>query len=329
MRTFAEVLYNTCFHRREQIRARCASWEALFAHLCPDVIVCDHAPSALLAAQTTDARIIPLGTGYELPDCVDHFPDWRPELKTPPDDLLGVETSILNDMNAYLQARHRRPLEKISDIYHRTHGQLLATTPELDCYAPRLTNPRYFGLWPAEGGLTPEWANCGGRRVLAYLKPFSDLQPLLEELVRLATSSIVVCPGIEANLAARFHGTCVRVLERPVDLTQAAAQCDFAIGHGTHGFTAQLMLSGKPQLMIPQVLEQRLHAERIQFHRAGAIAYQRHPGEIVRKLRLLVEDDTFGMFAQRLSAACQQRSTLTIHDAISELVDDLPNSQPA
>ena len=53
--TYPQILKHTCFNEPEQMQERFLAWRALYAEFKPDLIVCDHSPSALLAAR-------PMGT---------------------------------------------------------------------------------------------------------------------------------------------------------------------------------------------------------------------------------------------------------------------------
>jgi UDP:flavonoid glycosyltransferase YjiC (YdhE family) len=175
----------------------------------------------------------------------------------------------------------------------------LATFPQLDSYAPR-RSPRtsYFGIWPLEANAAPSWPSGPGRKILAYLKPFAALPLLLEQLRRLQATSLVVCPNIDPQLAQLCHNTRVQIVPGPVDLPAAIAACDVAIGHGTHGFTACALEAGRPQLMIPLMLEQRLTATCVKEQGAGLVANPKHARQVILSLRTLWEDGSFSARAQ-------------------------------
>jgi UDP:flavonoid glycosyltransferase YjiC (YdhE family) len=317
LRSFPEILLSTCFHDDAQIAARCASWEALYAYVRPEVVVGDHAPAALLAAQATKVRTVVLGTGFSLPAHVERFPDWRPELNTPSAELVQAEAAVVMLVNRWLEQRGDAHLDRLSDLYYRTNAQVLATLPAIDCY-PARTCARYFGIWPAQGGAASVWPK-GNRRVLAYVKPFANLPKLLDEFKRLDAGAIVVCPGVDQELIRKHSGANISILQTPLDLQSALSECDLAIGHGSHGFAAQTVLSGKPQLLIPQVLEQRLTAERIVAQGAGFIARDNQPETYGEKLRLLLTGDNFRSAAAKLAAECAPFQT-PVSDAISVIL---------
>jgi hypothetical protein len=290
IRTFGDVLRATVFGDIASLSARAAAWQAMVEHVKPDVLICDHAPTALLASRGLPIKRLVLGQGFTLPDAVEHFPDWRPALG-PTNTLHDAEFAALDVANTWLASRELPLLSRLSDLYREVDGQWLATLPELDCYAPRVHPAKHLGVQQAAGGAPPVWPDSPGKKVLAYLKPSPALPVLLEQLRRLRAASLVVCPDLDPALAAKCEGTRVRIERTPIDLEAACRACDLAIGNGTHGFTAAALLAGKPQLMLPLVLEQRLTAQRVQQLGGGLVANCRDGKDTVLKLRKLWEGE--------------------------------------
>ena len=78
--------------------------------------------------------------------------------------------------------------------------------------------------------------------------------------------------------------------------------CDLAIGHGTHGFTSSALLAGKPQLMIPLVLEQRLTSTQVMRLGTGVVGESRDGKSVIVQLRKVWESKAIAeatrMFAE-------------------------------
>jgi hypothetical protein len=292
IRTFGDVLRATVFSDAASLAARAAAWQALFEHIKPDVLICDHAPTALLASRGMQVKRFVLGQGFTLPDAVEHFPDWRPALG-PTNTLHDGEYAALDVVNTWLASRELPLLSRLSDLYREVDRHWLATLPELDCYAPRVRPVEYLGVWQASGSALPIWPDSPGKKVLAYLKPSPALATLLEQLRRLRAASLVVCPDLGPALAAKCEGKRGRIERKPIDLEAACRACDLAIGNGTHGFTAAALLAGKPQLMLPLELEQRLTAQRVQQLGGGLVANCRDGKDAVLELRKLWEGDYY------------------------------------
>jgi hypothetical protein len=62
-RTFAHVLWNAGYGDEAKLHARSESWTKLLDSVNADLIVFDHAPTALLAARGRNVRRVVIGTG--------------------------------------------------------------------------------------------------------------------------------------------------------------------------------------------------------------------------------------------------------------------------
>ena len=63
----------------------------------------------------------------------------------------------------------------------------------------------------------------------------------------------------------------------PYDIARAASECDFGVCHAGHGTTCELLLKGKPLLLLPMQLEQYLTARRVSEAEAGIFVDQENP----------------------------------------------------
>ncbi|NJO32674.1 MAG: hypothetical protein HC869_05580 [Rhodospirillales bacterium] len=118
-------------------------------------------------------------------------------------------------------------------------------------------------------GVPPRWPKAGGKRIFGYLKPNPHLPEILKGLIRLRLPTIVFVPGIPSESCPGFSTNLMRVVSEPLDMQRVAQECDVAITHGGHGTTVDMLLAGKPLLVLPQQLEQRLTAQNLQRIGAG------------------------------------------------------------
>lgn len=302
LRTFPHILLCNGFADPGELQAMADAWRNLYDYVQPDLIVFDHSPTALLAAQSCPARRALIGTGFCAPADVCPMPDLRPWLPDDSERMRKAEQHALDNANRVLQRWGTAALERISQLYGDVDENFLMSVAELDTYRPGRNGQTYWGSWPDAGGVAPEWPAGDGKRVFAYLKPFPALPQLLALLIELRQPALLYIDGIDPRMARRFQSPTLRFERRPVDLRQVAQQCDLAILNGTHGTTVSMLLAGRPLLEIPLYLEQGLNSRAVERLGAGLTAAPNRPEQIAVKLMRLLGSDEYATAARRFAA---------------------------
>ncbi len=62
--TFAHILHNTGWSSVNDLRTLTNAWRTIFRSIKPDVVICDHSPTALLALRGVPRAIVMCATGY-------------------------------------------------------------------------------------------------------------------------------------------------------------------------------------------------------------------------------------------------------------------------
>ncbi len=296
-RNFAAIMHNVGFHSREAILARMRAWRGTFAALKPDLLVLDHSPTALLAARGLDLRRILLGTGFGIPPQTEPLPPFDPKDSGP--ELAAAEKQVTEHINGVLRELGVERIGRLADLYH-ADASLLFTLQELDHY-PQRQRGDYWGPPVQGGGMPPAWPAGSAKRVFAYLKPFKTLPPLLETFRQAGHGTLIYMsrhdgplPAAESNLSWATA---------PVDLKQAAREADLVVCHSGHGTVSVTLLAGKPLLLLPLNIEQRMLAARVEAAGAGLSAPALAPEGMGRKFQRLLAEPAFtaaaGRFAER------------------------------
>ena len=288
--TFAHVLHNAGFGRVEELQPLVDAWRALLDLVSPDLVICEHSPTALLASQAHRVKRLVIGTGFSCPPDRHPLPDWRPYLRHDPARLLHDEQRVLAVLNEMLAAWNQPALERVTDLYRRANQRALVTFAELDHFGGRAEG-EYWGLWSNQAGQPPQWPAGEGKRVFAYLKPFPALPALLDYLRRARLPTIIYGPTIERQFQERNRAETLWFVAEPVELAAVGRQCDAAILNSTHGSTAAMLLAGAPLLLLPLYLEQQLLAERVVQLGAGLAANSNNGPEAVARLQTLLATD--------------------------------------
>lgn len=292
----AEILLNTGFDDSAALLGRARAWRSLFDAARPDMLVCEHAPTALLASHGLDLPCIAIGTGFTLPPADAPWPSLQPWVTLPAERLTNADATLLTHCNAVLAALNA-PLLPAAHALYATRAQGLFTLPELDHYPTRPTGTYWGPLSGASGGGAPDWPAVSGPKIFAYLRPFATLAVLLETLRQTPAASLVYLPEQTADYA-RFAAPNLRIVAQPLDMARITAECDMGICHGSHSTTAELLLAGKPLLFVPLHLEMQLTGYHVQQLGAGLSAPQRKPAGMAAKLTRLLNEPGFATQAK-------------------------------
>jgi len=298
-RTFAHVLWNAGHNDPIEVQRLVEGWEKLFDAVSPDLIVFDHAPTALLAARGRDVKRVVLGNGFCCPRDCSPLPDLRPWLPPEPARLAEDEARILDSMNQVLERRGAERLNRITQLYDEVDDTFLTTFCEFDHY-PNRAGAQYRGPWSMSGGKSPVWPAGSGKRIYAYLSVFPGLPKILHALGRTGCPTIVF-GGLDQQTQARFAAANVRFESRRIDLKRVAAECDVAVLNGGQATTLGVLLAGKPILQAPIFLEQAINALNTVKLGAGMIAFPRGEDRTVEQLAELLSNPRYTDAARKFA----------------------------
>jgi len=254
---YAEMLYEIGFLDRVGLLGLVRAWRSLFQLARPELLIVDHAPTALLAAVGTAIPRALYGPGFFSPPRLTPMPSIRPWLKVPPDRLLESETRVLAVMNQVLAALDVAPLATLSALFE-VEEDFLTTLPELDHYQGR-GGARYWGpSFSLDSGVVPEWPAGDGPRIFAYVAAdHRDFERLLGALTSLPYPTLVHARSAPVATTQRYRAPNLRFSSEPVTMRLATREADLVICQGS-GTTAAALLAGKPVLILSQHLEQML-----------------------------------------------------------------------
>ena len=287
--TFADVLINLGYGKPEAVTARVRAWRNLFDLVKPDIIRCAHAPGALLAARGTGIRSIVLAIGFLVPPPRSPLPllrTWATDAN--PERMAAREATVLAGMNQGLELIGAPRLESLGSLYTDADHRLLYTYPELDDYGPR-EDVQYLGIFQSAAGEAPAWPDAPGKRIFAYLEAFKPIDAVLKTLAESRQPTLVYMPHIPEELVKRYAGNALRITDRPLNVMQAAKECDLGVNHGGHNIAATLLWAGKPQVVVPTVFPERITGEKLAAMGTGLVS-RMEPQEFGRQFTKLLQD---------------------------------------
>ncbi|MFY7916128.1 MAG: glycosyltransferase [Rubrivivax sp.] len=266
---YADVLLSSGFSDAQDVAARLHAWQGILKLAEPDVLIADHAPTALLAARITGIPNLSIGNGFAIPPATSPWPSIRPREQASDQVLTAAEVQLDRVTEAAQKAWGSSRAARMRELFGA--HDILDTFAELDHYGAR-PQGRYVGpITSSPRALQVAWQSPESpRKVLAYLRPaVPGFMVIMQALARLEAEVLCIAPGMHPELARSIATRRMRVALAPVDLSPLLTHTDLAVGYGNGGFTSQALLAGVPLAMRPRYAEQALMAQRVEALGAG------------------------------------------------------------
>jgi hypothetical protein len=314
-------------------------WQQTFDLVRADVLICDHAPTAMLASRGSGMQVWAIGNSFENPPPGPYFPSMLAGHAKDAKDAADAarcaqyDATLLAPTNQALALLGRPPLARLTDLFGHTRTAL-ASLPELGHYSGYPQGTEWAGpCYVGDAGTAAVWPAGSGPRAFVYLTPgHPGFRPVIEALRSLGMVALVHAKGLTAEAAARLAGSSpIRFEPAPVQVDPAVAQADIVISHASLGTATAALLAGKPQLVLPSHTEQGMVARRIEQAGIGLALPVRADGaapagvpppalQPLPLLRRLVDEPGFKKaalaLAQRHAGASPQRTGQRLADLI-------------
>jgi len=308
-RTFACILADRGFARPDVLAPTMSGWLSLLELITPDLIVVDHSPTLCAAAHGT-VQVVAVGDGFTLPPCDgDMFPPLRTDV--PP---VLPEAEILKAVQQTQRNLGVTPFDSLPQIFSKAH-RFIVNMPETDPYAAYRTEPVHGPLQPPPA-LQPLPASGGFYGYFYAGHPLvGKLLPLLAE-ARISGSMFIHQATSEQRQAVSKLGFTVYGEPQPLDKVLGEAR--LVIHHGGAGVTAAALSVGRPQLLMPRYLEQRLTGAALSRIGVGASFPEKSKLEaIVHAAKIALSQEAVGARAQTVAEQIRVRGP---YDTLSKIV---------
>lgn len=297
---YPELLLGEGFADPSALAGRVASWRSLMHLAKTDIVLADHAPTALLAARISGVPHLAIGNGFTLPPDVSPLPSIRPWEDIPTSRLIAAGTAVDEAIS-----RVAKRLGYCLPITLRNlfgPQDLLDTFIELDHYSERGPINAIGPIFSIEGARKVEWRETGSRKIFAYLRPnVRGFGAMLAVLRETDAETLCVAPGLHPSHARRLAGPRLRISLAPLDLSPLLDSAALAITYGNSGTCAQALLAGTPVLALPQFVEQYLFGVRLQALGAGVqLTQDRGQDACAQALTTLLDDTRYAACARQI-----------------------------
>ena len=247
---FADLMACNGFGSVDHLYSMLRGWRDLIDQLRPDLIVARYAPLLSLAAYGRLPAVV-FGSAYSTPPADGpYFPQLLYDVAPYADQAQMLET--VRDV----QRRFGAPLpDALAEIY-RGERRVVLGLPELDPYRGTRREP-CAGMF--EDAPPPHEIDADGfHAYLAGCGPTATLA--VEALIESGLPGQIYARDSDPSLAARVAGSPIRWLDTPPDAIAAASGAALVVHHGGPGMAYAALAAGRPQVLLPQVLDQWLTA---------------------------------------------------------------------
>lgn len=161
---YAAILLHYGYADTQQLLGLVVAWRELMRLTKAEIVLADHAPTAILAARTLGLPVMLHGNGFSAPPMVTPTPTLRPWKNQDEQILRDNDATALYNINGILKAYGREALPMVSALFDVEESALL-TFPELDHY-PHRPQGRYWGASTTSSGVQPDWPVVAGPKVI-------------------------------------------------------------------------------------------------------------------------------------------------------------------
>jgi len=268
--SYADILARYAYLDQPHLQSLVSAWRNLFKVLKPDLLIMDHAPTALLAAKGLGVPRALLGTGFFTPPQSNPIPSFRSWQSVDEQALINSERNVLSVINKVLEKlNNTEKLRQFSDLF-QVEENFLCTFKELDHYPSRGESQYWGPRFSLTEGSDPDWPMGKGKRVFVYMyMQYHGFETVIKSFNAFDISVIVYVPGISQQLINRFQSAKVALVASPINMQKVRQECDICICHAGHGTVSAMLLAGKPLVMFPMHAEQTIVARNVEQMGAG------------------------------------------------------------
>ena len=307
--SYADILWQQGWADERTLIGLVERWLQIWQDFRPDVAVCDHSPTALLAARVAGTPTILIGTGFEIPPATVPLQPFPGFSGATAEAAERAEGRVIERANRALAHWHAQALTGLMDLFPAASLRL-TTVPELDHYGPR-AGVRYIGpIGQVPEGEAIAWPSGRSRHILAYLRPNTpNLRLLLQGLHHVDAAVVCHAPGVPPSMLEPIRREGLVISDRPVNLRALWSGADLGLSYAPAGMVTEGLLQGVPQLLAPAHVEAQLTAQRVQELGVGlTLGGSMSVEQMVLLMHRLI--DTFDYKARARTLAARYRHLL-------------------
>jgi hypothetical protein len=306
--SYTHLILRQCFSTPVELEMLVRAWRGLFDVVRPDVVMFEHAPTALVASHAYGFKKVLVGSGFTVPPVEEgQAGPFLPFITTPRSaDVMAAlhadDALLLALINTALARVCVPQLPSLARIYAQADQQFLMTLPQLDQFGER-SGQHYLGVGPTSAQPAPSWPPGSGPKVYGYLQHIPSLEKLLQDLLAAGVCALLLVRNVPPELKRAYTSDQMHFSDTLVDLNQVAKDADWVINHANTTTATVFVKAGIPQLLIPRHQEQLFVALRVVNHGGAVLAYQDQPG-FAKEINALMTKTRYRECAVQLQVQC-------------------------
>jgi hypothetical protein len=325
----------SCFRTQEDFQFSFKSWLTLFEEETPDLVICDFAPVALLAAQQLGIPTVLFDLGFFVPDTHQASPSFIHYpisfLQTIHNTALTNEEQksekhLLEMVNATYSELNFSPVNKFTDFY-KANKTLWLNHTELSPFT-HATNTQFAGIAASKNnGIAPHWQlnRFESPKIFAYLNQDNPASMIIIQALRHHKNldSIIYIPNCHREIKRAYDSDNLIIEYQPMNISQILEGADLIINNAEAGLIAQSLLAGKPLLLAPSSFEQCLNTNRaVKLGAAIRLRADITHASVMEGIYTLLGNGFYTVSARAFAMKYQPITAELIADTIVETIPD-------
>lgn len=301
--SYSDILKTFGFLNPTELTGIVKAWRGMYEIIEPDLLVFNHAPTALLAARGMNIPKVTLGSGFFVPPKTDPFTPFHYWRQNNIEKQKMQELQILSSVNQVLDKISVPVMSSLQELFDVDYN-VITSFPEYDHYPSRI-NAEYAGpISVSDEGEIPTWPSDGEKHIFVYvISRFAGINHLIEGLLATNYKVLVYVKGDSSSLIQKYECARLHFSKTPVSLAEVIPQTDLAITHAGVGTTTEFIRGGVPLLLLPRQTEQYLFGRRV-VDRGSAImleANNQKPEDYRDAIHKLLRNKKYTTIAKKIS----------------------------
>lgn len=294
--SYADILLGNGYGTPAGIHKMVGAWDGVFELVRPDLVVCDHAPGAVLSAFGR-IPVAVVGNGFAVPPCDSEvFPPFEPG-----QGERSRQAPVLAAIQEGMAALGRVPPKTICDPFRGAFRGVYSFSL-FDTY--RDVRPE-AALGPIEP-LPALTVLPRSRQLFAYSASNNPAaNELTQALMDLGSQASVFFRGTPGARGAVLKSRGVRLYDSAPALPSLMPECSAVFSHGGPGFAHAALAAGRPHIVSPRHFEALITGRRLEEIGAGILVHPFEPQLFREAVKRGFEDDAVRAAAQAAGAAAQ------------------------